>query len=246
MKPVLLPGQNGKVNPEGKPGLIEMADKGTLLLDEIGDLPLNLQVKLLQVLQEHELTRIGATKPVKVDIRIIAATNKNLKKMVDEGLFREDLYYRLNVVPLIIPSLRERVEDIELLMDYFLTHYNQKHNKNISFDEGTRNILKKYAWPGNVRELENLVERLTVISEKDCITMKDLPQNIVGNKFDQQITVEGIMPLKKAINLVEFQLLQMAQDQCKTTYEMAELLGVNQSTIVRKLRKLDIKEYDDK
>ena len=173
-----------------------MADKGTLLLDEIGDLPLNLQVKLLQVLQEHELTRIGATKPVKVDIRIIAATNKNLKKMVDEGLFREDLYYRLNVVPLIIPSLRERVEDIELLMDYFLTHYNQKHNKNISFDEGTRNILKKLFWPGNA-ELENLVERLTVISEKDYITMKDLPQNIIGKKSNQQITVEGIIPLKK-------------------------------------------------
>ncbi|MGI5859859.1 MAG: sigma 54-interacting transcriptional regulator [Tepidanaerobacteraceae bacterium] len=227
---------------EGKPGLIEMADKGTLLLDEIGDLPLNLQVKLLQVLQEHELTRIGGTKPVKVDIRTIAATNKDLKKMVDEGQFREDLYYRLNVVPLIIPSLRERIEDIELLIDYFLSHYNQKHNKNISFDEGTRNILKKYSWPGNVRELENLVERLTVISEKDCITMKDLPQNIIGKKTDQKITVEGIMPLKEAIELVESQLLQMAQNRCKTTYEMAELLDVNQSTIVRKLQKLGINE----
>ena len=161
--------------------------------------------------------------------------------MVDEGLFREDLYYRLNVVPLIIPSLRERVEDIELLMDYFLTHYNQKYNKNISFDEGTRNILKSYSWPGNVRELENLAERLTVISEKDYITMKDLPQNIIGKKSNQQITVEGIIPLKKAVELVESQLLQMAQDQCKTTYEMAQLLDVNQSTIVRKLRKLEKK-----
>ncbi len=223
---------------EGKPGLIEIADKGTLLLDEIGDLPLNLQVKLLQVLQEQELTRIGGTEPIKVDIRVIAATNKDLKKMVEEGLFREDLYYRLNVVPLVIPPLRERVEDIELLIEYFLSYYNNKHSKSISFDGKVMDVFKNYSWPGNVRELENLVERLTVISEKNRIALSDLPQNIIGKQPNQLITVDGIIPLKKAVELVEAQLLQMAQDQCKTTYEMAELLGVNQSTIVRKLQKL--------
>lgn len=230
---------------EGKPGLIEMANNGTLLLDEIGDLPLNMQVKLLQVLQEHELTRIGGTKPISTDIRVIAATNRDLRKLLHEGQFREDLYYRLNVVPLQIPPLRERAEDIELLIDYFSSYYNEMHNRDISFDETAKDSLKSYPWPGNVRELENLVERLTVISEKDRITVKDLPQNIIGAKFNQQITVDGIIPLRKAVEMVESQLLQMAQEQCKTTYEMAKLLDVNQSTIVRKLRRLEIREEKD-
>ena len=150
---------------EGKPGLVELAHKGTLLLDEIADLPLNLQVKLLQVIQERELTRIGGTKPIRIDIRIIASTNKDIRKMVKQGEFREDLYYRLNVIPITIPPLRERKEDIELLIDFFISHYNKKHNKSISLQEDVIEALLQYCWPGNVRELENLMERLVVTSE---------------------------------------------------------------------------------
>lgn len=231
---------------EGKPGLIETADKGTLLLDEIGDLPLGLQVKLLQVLQEHELTRIGGTKPITVDVRVIAITNKDLRKMVKDGEFREDLYYRLNVVPITVPPLRERIEDIEVLIEYFLSYYNKKHGKNLYFTDEAMNILKNYSWPGNVRELENLIERLTIMSENESITQKDLPRNIIAAKSCQKIAVGGIIPLKEAVEIVETQLIQMAQEQCKTTYEIAELLDVNQSTIVRKLKKLKKIKFDSK
>ncbi|AYO31030.1 MAG: hypothetical protein PWR06_37 [Thermoanaerobacteraceae bacterium] len=228
---------------EGKPGLIEMAHKGTLLLDEIGDLPLNLQVKLLQVLQEKELTRIGGTKPIEVDIRVIAATNKDLRKMAEEGTFREDLYYRLNVVPLVVPPLRDRKEDVEPLIDYFMAYFNKNYGMTKSITEDAMKALVNYSWPGNVRELENLIERLVVTSERNCITIQELPEFIRGKKPPlQKITVEGIMPLKKAQDLVEQQLLELAVKQCNTTYEMAELLGVNQSTIVRKLQRFKDKQ----
>lgn len=228
---------------EGKPGLIEMAHKGTLFLDEIGDLPVNLQVKLLQVLQDRELTRIGGIKPIEVDIRIIAATNRDLKKMVEEGRFREDLYYRLSVVPLTIPPLRERKEDIEPLIDYFLSYYNERHGMLKTLSREAIEVLKSYPWPGNVRELENFIERIVVTSEKNCIGVEDLPRYIrnsdaASSRTGSKVTVEGLMPLKDAIHMVEKQLLALARRQCRNTYEMADLLGVDQSTIVRKLKKL--------
>ncbi|MGI6425077.1 MAG: sigma 54-interacting transcriptional regulator [Tepidanaerobacteraceae bacterium] len=224
---------------EGKPGLVELAHKGTLLLDEIADLPLNLQVKLLQVIQERELTRIGGTKPIRIDIRIIASTNKDIRKMVKQGEFREDLYYRLNVIPITIPPLRERKEDIELLIDFFISHYNKKHNKSISLQEDVIEALLQYCWPGNVRELENLMERLVVTSEMNHVTVEELPSYITGEKKNsQKVKVIDVVPLKEAVEIVESQLLKMAQERCNTTYEIAKLLGVNQSTVVRKIRKL--------
>jgi len=174
-----------------------------------------------------------------VDIKVIAATNKDIKTMVDEGAFREDLYYRLNVVPLLVPPLRDRREDIEPLIDYFLSHFNKNYAMAKSIAEDAVKILINYSWPGNVRELENLMERLIVTSERNCITLQDLPEYIRGKKQTiQRISIDGIIPLKEAQELLEQNLLKLAAKQCSTTYEMAQLLGVNQSTIVRKLQKL--------
>ncbi len=159
-----------------KIGKFEVANKGTIFLDEIGDIPLVLQSKLLRVLQEREIERLGGLHPVKVDVRIIAATNKNLDEEVKKGTFREDLYYRLNVVSIRVPPLRERKEDIPLLIDFFLKKYNAKHKKNIKgFTREVRDMLMKYDYPGNVRELENITERAVVLTRGDCISKEDLP-----------------------------------------------------------------------
>lgn len=157
-----------------KKGKFELADSGTLFLDEIGDLPLPLQAKLLRVLQEQTFERLGGTKTLKVDVRIIAATNKDLEEMVKKGLFREDLYWRLNVVPLFIPPLRERKEDIPLLVDHFLKKFNQLYKKNLKITPEAMEKLMEYPFPGNVRELENLIERLVLLSEKTTIELEDI------------------------------------------------------------------------
>lgn len=148
----------GALNKE-KLGMFEMANKGTILLDEIGDMPLNLQSKLLRVLQEKEILRVGGTKSIKLDVRVIASTNQHLDELVKMGKFREDLYYRLNVVPIKIPHLRERKEDIPILVHSFLTRLNTKYGKEKSFDSESMEALESYNWPGNVRELQNVIER---------------------------------------------------------------------------------------
>ncbi len=159
-----------------KPGKFELANKGTIFLDEIGDIPLILQSKLLRAIQEKEIERLGGSHPIKVDVRIIAATNRNLEDEVKKGAFREDLYYRLNVVTIIVPPLRERKEDVPLLVDFFLKKYNVKHKKNIMGPtREARDILVKYDYPGNVRELENILERAVVLTRGDRITSEDLP-----------------------------------------------------------------------
>ncbi|AST57915.1 PAS modulated sigma54 specific transcriptional regulator, Fis family [Thermoanaerobacterium thermosaccharolyticum] len=226
---------------EGKPGLFEIADKGTLLLDEIGELPLLLQVKLLRVLQEREFMRVGGIKPRKVDVRIIAATNKDLKKLVDEGKFREDLYYRLNVIPITIPPLRERLEDIPVLTYYFLDMYNKKYSFSKQITNEVIETFIKYDWPGNVRELENVVERAVIISESNFIRNNDLPSELTNIKENSNsldgIYVSKLMPLKKASALLEYQLIKKALDENGSTYKAAKVLDVDQSTIVRKLQK---------
>ncbi|AGB19728.1 sigma-54 interaction domain-containing protein [Thermoanaerobacterium thermosaccharolyticum] len=226
---------------EGKPGLFEIADKGTLLLDEIGELPLLLQVKLLRVLQEREFMRVGGIKPRKVDVRIIAATNKDLKKLVDEGKFREDLYYRLNVIPITIPPLRERLEDIPVLTYYFLDMYNKKYSFSKQITNEVIETFIKYDWPGNVRELENVVERAVIISESNFIRNSDLPSELTNIKENSNsldgIYVSKLMPLKKASALLEYQLIKKALDESGSTYKAAKVLDVDQSTIVRKLQK---------
>ncbi len=224
---------------EGKPGMIEVASSGTLFLDEISDLPLDLQVKLLQVIQERRLTRVGGIHPIEVDIRIIAATNRDLAKMVERREFRADLFYRLNVVPIVIPPLRSRRDDIIPLIYHFLAKHNNTHRYSKTISRGTREVLTQYSWPGNVRELENLIERLVVTVEGDEIGVEDLPQCVRERdaNCNSKVTVEGVIPLREAVEEVERQLIKQAKEEHETTYEIAEALGVNQSTVVRKLKK---------
>jgi Nif-specific regulatory protein len=159
-------------------GRFELADRGTIFLDEIGDLPIMLQPKILRVLQEKEFERVGGEKTIKIDIRLIAATSRNLENLVAEGKFREDLYYRLNVVPIFLPPLRERREDIGLLSDYFLRKYNRENSSSVRTSAEVLQTFSEYEWPGNVRELENTVERLVVMAKGSVISKSDLPLNI--------------------------------------------------------------------
>ena len=224
---------------EGKPGLFELANEGTLVLDEIGELPLSLQVKLLRVLQEHEFVRIGGTKPIKIDVRIIAATNRNLQEETRLGRFREDLYYRLNVVPVNIPPLRERTDDILPLLLFFKDKFNRKYKKTKTFSQEALECLQAYKWPGNVRELQNIVERLIVITDQDVIEVAHLPEIVHPMQHaHSRLSVTEIIPLKEAISMLENQLLTMARDKYKTTTRMAEVLKVDQSTISRKLGRI--------
>lgn len=227
---------------EGKKGLLELASGGTVFLDEITELPLGLQVKLLQVIHEKKLIRIGGSKYVEVNIRFVAATNRDIRRMVNEGLFREDLYYRLNVIPIVIPPLRYRQEDIPALVDYFFEKLNSKYQTNKRFTSEALDILKSYNWPGNVRELENLVERLLVTKEDNEIGVAQLPDYIFEGKsrFPNRIYVLDIYPLKEATEELEKQLIVMAHSRYKNTYKMAKALEINQSTVVRKLQKYQL------
>lgn len=226
---------------EGKPGIIEEANNGTLFLDEIGEMPLNMQVKLLQVIQEHKVTRIGGVKQIDVDFRLITATNRDLKKMVNNGDFREDLFYRLNVIPINIPALVERTDDVKPLFDYYTEVFSKKYNKEVKFDPEVSKVLLNYNWPGNVREIINLLERIIVTADQNSIIKKNIVKNHL-NQFNEgenleDIIVNDIVPLKKAVDEVEKKLLKLAKKEGKTTYEIAEILGVNQSTVVRKMKK---------
>jgi transcriptional regulator with PAS, ATPase and Fis domain len=226
---------------EGKPGLIEKANNGTLFLDEIGEMPLNMQVKLLQVIQEHKVTRIGGVEPISVDFRLITATNRNLKEMVESGNFREDLFYRLNVIPINVPPLTERPQDIIPLFEHYSELFNNQYDKEVQFDKSAQNVLLKYEWPGNVREMINLLERVIVTAEDQAvISGEDIKDQLNVNETNTQleeIIVNDIMPLKEAVNEVEKKLISLAQKEGKSTYEIADMLGVNQSTIVRKMKK---------
>jgi len=231
---------------EGKPGMFELASGGTLFLDEIGDMPLNLQVKLLRVLQEKEIVRVGGVKPIKIDTRIIAATNKDLALMVRRGTFREDLYYRLNVVNILIPPLRARPEDLPPLISTILQSLNNKYDKQKTLSQSVVESLLGYDWPGNVRELENTLERLVVLINEDNIQLPHLPdylhkENDLNTKI---VTINGIAPLKRAVEDMENQLLKRALKEYGTTRKVAKILGVNQSTIVRKMKQYNIEKDD--
>ncbi|BDG60122.1 sigma-54 interaction domain-containing protein [Caldinitratiruptor microaerophilus] len=232
----------------GKAGYLQAAEGGTLFLDEIGELPLSLQVKLLHVLQDRTFTRVGGTEPIRADVRIITATNRDLAAMVREGRFREDLYYRLNVLPIEVPPLRERPEDIAPLVELFLERFARLHGRRKRFSEAAMAALKTYPWPGNVRQLEHLVERLVVLVEQPVIHLSDLPQEfqnglagrsglLTQQSEGQPVVVQGLVPLRDAVRLVEEQLLLLASRLYATTQEMGQALGVSHSTVVRKLKK---------
>ena len=182
-------------------GRFEMADGGTIFLDEIGEMELSLQVKILRVLQEKEIERVGGTGSKKVDVRIVAATNRDLEAEVAAGRFREDLYYRLNVIPLHLPPLRQRGNDVLLLARHFLNHFCAKKDRNLmALDETTRRILAAYGWPGNVRELENFMERLSILVDGDTVCMDDLPHKILDQVGDVALLppVEEVPPVAEA------------------------------------------------
>ncbi|MCH7624213.1 MAG: sigma-54-dependent Fis family transcriptional regulator [Nitrospinae bacterium] len=251
-------------------GRMEMAHQGTVFLDEIGDMPLTLQVKLLRVLAEREIDRIGGSKSIHIDIRVIAATHRNLEQAVQDGSFREDLYYRLNIIPVMMPPLRERRTDIPLLAKFFLAKLNPITNdldKTIS-DE-TMAILMDYAWPGNIRELANFIERMVVLSPGPVITPRDLPDKILGNHprgkwdtleneeseesptqvlqvslrktYSMSLPKEG-MNLKKAVEDFERGLILEALEKSDwVKNKAATLLGLNRTTLVEKLKKMNLK-----
>ncbi|MCA1203694.1 sigma-54 interaction domain-containing protein [Priestia flexa] len=225
---------------EGKMGLFEVSNKGTLFLDEIAEMPLALQVKLLRVLQEKEVMRIGSAKSVPINVRIIAATNRNLHEEVKNGKFREDLYYRLNVIPLSILPLRERREDILPLANYFIKQFNQKYMTQKVLSAETAEAFQLYSWPGNVRELQNMIERLIVMSDGDDIQHLHLPEEITNLSTNRdKVQVLDILPLKECMELAEQQLLKLAKQKYISTVKIADVLKVNQSTISRKLQKLE-------
>jgi PAS domain S-box-containing protein/TyrR family helix-turn-helix protein len=225
----------------GKPGLFEIAEGGTLFLDEIGDISLNIQVKLLRAIQEKEIMRIGGRKPIKINVRIITATNKNLEKMVKMGAFRQDLYYRLNVVPIFIPPLRERKEDIIPLINYFLKKFNKRFNRNIRYTSDVIVQLERYDWPGNVRELENTVERLVVLSGSSLIRKNDIAAHIRDNIGMTPDTGQNrIPPLNEAKEKLEKQIITKAWKKYKSTRKMAGVLEISQSTVVRKMNLYNI------
>lgn len=232
---------------EGKPGLFEVADGGTLLLDEIGDVPLHLQVKLLRAIQQREIFRVGGTKLIHIDVRIIAVTNQDLDDMVRQGRFREDLFYRLNVVPINVPALRERLEDIPLLVRHFLAGFNQRYNLRKEIGAEIIEVLLRYDWPGNIRQLENLIERLVVTTSAATIEVQHLPAYLLGvdNQdtagFDQPVSVNSIIPLKKAVEAVERILLEKTFAITGSCHKAAELLEVDASTISRKANKYRIR-----
>ncbi|MFJ7830901.1 sigma-54 interaction domain-containing protein [Peribacillus sp. NPDC097284] len=227
-------------NHKGKPGMFEIADNGILFLDEVGELPLQLQVKLLRVLQEREIQRIGGTKPKKFDVRIIAATNRNLLDMVKAGEFREDLYYRLNVIPIVIPPLRERREDILALSDLFLTKANNQYKLTKKLDSALKDYFFHYDWPGNVRELINIVERLVVLTNGSVISVSDLPVEYQQENMSQTNSRDS-QSLKEAVEGAEKEILTKAAQTYQTTYEIAEALDSSQATIVRKLKKYGLR-----
>jgi DNA-binding NtrC family response regulator len=224
-------------------GKFELASGGTLFLDEVGDLRYELQAKLLRAIQEGEIERVGGTHPIKTDLRLIAATNIDLDRAVKEGKFREDLYYRLNVIPIRMPALRDRIEDLPELAQFFLRRYNVKFRKNIQgIADSTLQVLSSYWWPGNIRELENLIERLVAVSDKDWITDEDLPYELHVAQLDVQGPTSENM-LERAVSTFERNFIIRALEKSGwNVTATARALGIPLSTLKFKMDRLEIRE----
>lgn len=221
----------------GKAGLIESADKGTLFLDEIGELPLSLQVKLLTFLQDKKVRRVGDVKYRTVNTRVMAATNQKLEELVAERKFREDLYYRLSVVPVVMPPLRKLKEDIELFTEYFLQKYNIQYNKGISINPSIFYYLNNYNWPGNVRELQHLIEQLVVLSEEDVINVGDLPEHIKYNVNQPKVSKQG---LQEILDDMEKEIIKNRWKEIPDMGLLAKSFNIHRTTLMRKINKLNI------
>jgi len=224
-----------------KIGRFELANGGTLFLDEIGDISPNMQVKLLRVLQEGEFERVGGTETLKVDVRIIAATNKDLEEEIEKHNFRQDLFYRLNVIPIVVPPLRERKDDVKLLVDHFLKKFNALYNKKIDkIDDDALTALEEYHWPGNIRELENLLERTVVLNKSNAITVKEFPDKI-SKRQNQAFEFCEEDGLTGAVNDFEKALIIQELDKNRgNKFQTAKKLKMNRSTFMSKLKKYGI------
>ncbi|WP_218017028.1 sigma-54 interaction domain-containing protein [Halalkalibacter krulwichiae] len=231
-----------------KAGLLEAGNEGTVLLDEIGDLPLNVQVKLLRVIQTGDFYRVGSTTPRQLKVRFVAATHRDLKEMVRQGTFREDLFYRLNVVPIEIPPLRERKEEIVPLAFHFLKKNNEKYQTNKKLDEATCRLLEHYSWPGNIRQLENMIERMVIMSDEDTIKPCVIPDEVLEHRKNEGDLPEPsilmneteIIPLAELRERTEKKMIARALERYGSIRQAAKHLGVNHSTIVRKMQKYGI------
>jgi transcriptional regulator with PAS, ATPase and Fis domain len=238
-----------------KIGRFEMADGGSILLDEIGEISPSVQVKLLRVLQERQFIPVGGGKPKKVDLRIIAATNKDLKKEVEKGQFREDLYYRLNVVLITIPPLRERKEDIPFLTSHFLEKFKKIFNKNIkAISPQTLDYLLHYYWPGNIRQLENAIEHACVKCDGDTIIAKNLPdeivnENMAGSRNDEKKVNSSLKTEKTERNLRDIEVHELVKVLEETDWNISKtskILGIGRATVYRKISKYNLKERSDR
>lgn len=224
-----------------KRGLLEVANNGTFFLDEVGDLSIGIQSKLLRVLQEKEFRQVGGIKNIKVDVRVIAATNKNLEKMIESGNFREDLFYRVNIVPIYLPSLRERKDDIPLLVNHFLESYNKKRKKNIKgVSSDAMNILMDFQWPGNVRELEHTIERLVIMSEGDIIEAEKLPIQLTGKRVCFNITTPKT---NEELKKMRKQMREKAVENIERAF-IIEALKRNQWNVSKTAREVGLKRQN--
>lgn len=241
---------------KGKKGLFEAADGGTVFLDEVGDIPLDLQVKLLRVLENQEVIRVGSTEPKKLDIRIISATNRDIQSMVAQGTFREDFYYRLGVIQLHLPPLRERIGDVPLLTNFFLGKLNQKYSSHRRFDNDTMALLDRFVWPGNVRQLRNVIEQAVVLSEEDIIQeqyVSCLLRSAVGRVASEptplNFTEKKPLPSKagildEAVQLERRQIIDALVKANGNKKKAAELLGISRGKLYRRLNTFDRYEKD--
>lgn len=221
----------------GKMGAFELADKGTIFLDEIGELPLDMQVKLLRVLQERQIQRVGGTRSIPVDIRVIAATNRDLSEMVRSKAFREDLFYRLNVVPITIPPLRERPGDVLPFLHCFLEELNKKYGFHKEFSTSALQAMERYPWPGNVRELKNVIERVVILSDSNLILASDLPFSTREAAPAQVGDLSKPVDLRYETAKFEYEYIQKAYEKYGNVRSAAASLGMDSSTFVRKRRK---------
>ncbi len=238
-----VPGAFTGSRSDGKSGLFEAAQNGTIFLDEISELPLNLQVKLLRVIQDREITPVGGIKTIPVDVRIVSATNKSLMELVKKGLFREDLYYRLNVVPINVPPLRERPEDVLPLIKSNLMKYNSSLNENKDISQEALTILLRYPWPGNTRELQNIIERLIITTGGNTITEDNIPI-FIKEEAAANTDISTDTSLATAMEKAEKAILSQALSDYRSTRAMAKVLKVSQPTIVRKLHKYGLSGSD--